>query len=445
MVSHSAEAPVLHGDRNLDAAPGLLGIAGTAVRLNLEGAVRTAVRGRRGWVGAVHSDYDPLDPAVAAQPHEAYRRLHATGRVHYNPRRATWILPGLADVRDALRATETVTSRDGVTRIRMRGQIVVLTDGEEHSRLRRQIQPAFTRGAMESWREFTTKLAAQLVDELIGKADGEVMSTLAVPMPMMLIAHILGVPDADIGNFRRWSEDTLRIMDANASLSGLRHARDGVTGLNSLRRYFMTRFRAGHLKDSETVLGRLVDPSKRNGGPDLSDTELFTIAVLLLLAGNETTTNLLGGMFETFARFPDQYQLVRENPELISMAVEEHLRFTSPLQNLYRYTRADYEVAGVTIPKGSRMLLSFGAANRDPSAFDEPDRYRVDRNPRTHVAFGHGAHMCIGAPLARMEAHAVLRELVDRVEHIELTAEPTWSTNSSLRGPTHLPVKLRRA
>jgi cytochrome P450 len=124
------------------------------------------------------------------------------------------------------------------------------------------------------------------------------------------------------------------------------------------------------------------------------------------------------------------------------MAIEEQLRFSSPIQNLYRYTCANYQVGDVTIPAGSRVLLSFGAANRDPHAFADPDEYRADRNPRTHVAFGYGAHMCLGAPLARMEAEAVLRELVSKVSRITATGPTTWSTNSSLRGPVHLPIRL---
>jgi cytochrome P450 len=120
------------------------------------------------------------------------------------------------------------------------------------------------------------------------------------------------------------------------------------------------------------------------------------------------------------------------------MAIEEQLRITTPIQNLYRYTRADYQVGEVTIPDGSRVLLSFGAANRDPLAFDHPDEYRADRNPRMHVGFGYGAHMCLGAPLARMEAQAVLRELVSQVSRISADDETLWSTNSSLRGPTHI-------
>ncbi|WP_156743971.1 cytochrome P450, partial [Mycobacterium sp. 1164985.4] len=191
-----------------------------------------------------------------------------------------------------------------------------------------------------------------------------------------------------------------------------------------------------------TVVGRLLE---HNSDGTLTDEQLFLIAIHLLIAGNETTTNLLGGMFDTLARNPDQYDMIRADPDLIPMAVEEQLRVTTPIQNLYRYTRADYEIAGVTIPKGSRVLLLFGAANRDPLAFEEPGRYRADRNPRMHIAFGYGAHMCLGAPLARMEAQAVLRELVSRVSRIDAVGDTTWSHHSSLRGPTRLAVRLTAA
>jgi cytochrome P450 len=150
-------------------------------------------------------------------------------------------------------------------------------------------------------------------------------------------------------------------------------------------------------------------------------------------------------LFDTLARNPEQYDMIRANPDLIPMAVEEQLRVTTPIQNLYRYTRADYQVGDVTIPNGSRVLLSFGAANRDPTVFDNPDEYRADRNPRMHIGFGYGAHMCLGAPLARMEAQAVLRELVSQVSRISATGPTIWSHHSTLRGPTRLPINLTPA
>ena len=155
-----------------------------AGRLNVSAAIRTHRRGYSGWTGAVNTYYDPLDPAVAAQPHAAYDALHRSGRVHYNPRRATWILHRLDDVRAALRDTDRVTSSHGVTRVRMVADLVVVTDGEQHSRLRKQVQPAFTKGALDSWRNIIDKLAAELVDDMIGAGDCDAVQRLTMPMPL---------------------------------------------------------------------------------------------------------------------------------------------------------------------------------------------------------------------------------------------------------------------
>lgn len=415
---------------------------GSAVRMNVAAAIRTRRRGYDGWTGAINTDYDPQDPVTAAQPFEAYRALHRGGRVHYNPRRATFIVSRLDDVRAALRDTDQVTSTQGVTRLRMSAPLAVLTDGDEHTRLRKQVQPGFSKGAMISWREMTEKLAVELVSDVINDPGCDVVQRLTIPMPIRLIAQILGVPDSDVDDFRRWSERGVGIMEFTPTPSGVANAAKSMTALVALQRYFRTQFAAGGLKGSNTVLGRLIE---HNTDGNLTDQQLLLIAIHLLIAGNETTTNLLGGMFDTLARHPDQYDLIRANPELIPLAVEEQLRITTPIQNLYRYTRADYRIGDVTIPTGSRVLLSFGAANRDPTAFDEPDEYRADRDPRKHIAFGYGAHMCLGAPLARMEAQAVLHQLVTRVARITPDGPTRWSSHSSLRGPTHLPIRLTPA
>lgn len=414
----------------------------TAVKMNVGAAIRTRRRGYDGWTGAVNTDYDPQNPATAADPFDAYRALHRTGRVHYNPRRATFILSRLDDVRAALRDTDQVTSTEGVTRLRMSAPLAVLTDGEEHARLRKQVQPGFSKGAMRVWQEMTEKLAVELVTDVMNDPGCDVVQRLAIPMPIRLIAQIVGVPDTDVVKFRRWSERAVGVMELRPALSGVLDAAQSMSAMVALWRYFTGQFAAGGLKGSNTVLGRLIE---HNTDGSLTDRQLLLIAIHLLIAGNETTTNLLGGMFDTLARRPEQYDLIRANPALIPLAVEEQLRFTTPIQNLYRYTRGDYRIADVTIPTGSRVLLSFGAANRDPTAFDDPDEYRADRDPRTHVAFGYGAHMCLGAPLARMEAQAVLRQLVTRVARITPAGPTRWSSHSSLRGPTRLPIRLTPA
>lgn len=420
----------------------LVGPLSRAMRASVSASVRGHWRPYRSWTGAVISDYDPMDPATAAQPAEAYRRMHAGGRVHYNPRRSNWILTRLGDVRDAARADTALSSADGVSRQRIAVPILVTTDGEQHSAMRRRVLPAFTRAALESWRPLIDELAAKLVDDVMTTPGCDVVDRLAVPMPMLLIAHLMGVPDADIDDFRRWSTDVIKVADISVTLRGMVGFASSMGGVLSIYRYFQDQFAVGGLKGSDTLLGSLLH---QNEAGSMDDIELFYFAMLLLLAGNETTTNLLGGMFDSFARYPDQFDLVREDPELIPGAVEELLRFTSPVQGLYRTARTDYPVGNVVIPAGARVMLSFGAANRDPLAFADPDDFRVQRNPKDHIAFGFGPHLCLGAQLTRLEGQAILRELVKRTTHIEALGDTTWTTNSTLRGPARLNVRLTPA
>jgi cytochrome P450 len=386
--------------------------------------------------------YDPLDAATAAQPHEAYRRLHAGGRVHYNPKRRVWILSRLDDVRAAARDDANLSSADGPTLVRLRTPILVSLDGEKHARQRRQVLPAFTKAALDSWRPIVDRLAAETVHGVLANPGCDVVQRLAIPMPVRLIAQLLGVPDTDVDDFRRWSEASVQITDLALTARGARKLAGSLRGSWAMHRYFRQQFAAGGLKGSDTILGRLL---AENEAGTLPDRELFYFAMLLLLAGNETTTNLLGGMFDTLAAHPEQYDVLRANHDLVPMAIEELLRYLSPAQNVYRTALNDYRVGDATIPAGARVMLSIGAANRDPRAFDEPDAFRVNRNPTQHITFGFGAHLCIGAQLTRMEAQAVLRELLTHVSRISVVGASDWSTNSLLRGPTRLAVRLTPA
>lgn len=413
-----------------------------SVQLNARAAIRTRSLGHHGYVGATITDYDPQNKATAAQPYEAFRRLHEGGRVHYSPSQAAWILCRNDDVRAALRDTARMTSAEGVTRVKVSLPLLVLTDGEQHAAMRKQVQPAFTRGALASWQQVIDKLAEEMVADLIANPGSDVVEKLAGPLPTKLIAHMLGIPDDDMNDFRRWSEQGIESLDFSLTLGSLRSLVSATRGLTSLVNYMRDQLAAGHLKGSETILGRLIDGHESG---KLSDSELVMIAILLLIAGNETTTNLLGSMFDTLARNPDQFQLIRSSPELIPMAVEEQLRFSSPLQGLYRTTVTDYNIDDVTIPSGSRVFVSYAAANRDPRIFDEPDTFRADRDPKQHIAFGYGPHMCIGAMLTRMEAQAVLRELVTHASRMDAVSETVWSGNASLRGPKSLRVNITKA
>jgi cytochrome P450 len=199
-----------------------------------------------------------MDPATASAPFEAYRKLHRSGRVHYNPRRSNFILSRLEDVRAALRDTEYVTSAEGVTRLKFSAPLAVLTDGDEHARLREQVQPGFSKGAMDSWKGITEKLATELITEVIDNPGCDVVQRLAIPMPIRMIAQILGIPECDADDFRRWSEAGVNIMDFSPTPRGVIDAVKSMAAMATLRRYFLNQFALGGLKGSGTVLGRLL-------------------------------------------------------------------------------------------------------------------------------------------------------------------------------------------
>jgi cytochrome P450 len=251
----------------------------------------------------------------------------------------------------------------------------------------------------------------------------------------------MGVPAGDERAFRHWSNDTVHVANIDITRRGLMQLVPTLSGFRHLHAYFTDQLSAGGMLGADTLLGRLVENAEDG---QVSHEELFFFAVLLLLAGNETTTNLLSTMFLTLAERPDQLALLQDRPELIPSAIEEQLRYLGPIQSFFRTARTDYQVGEAVIPAGSRVLLLWGAANRDPREYDDPDTFRAERNPTGHLAFGSGIHLCLGAQLARMEAQAVLREVVEQVSDVEVTGRPIWSTNPNLRGLKQLNVRLRR-
>jgi beta-dihydromenaquinone-9 omega-hydroxylase len=394
---------------------------------------------RRDYPGIYDTSFDPFDPATASNPYPGYAELLAGPRVRYNRKRNIFILSRYDDVRAAARNDAMLTNTEGVTRSRFEIPVMLNLDPPRHTELRRKVQPAFSRGALNSWQETVDQLARELVSELRANPGSDVVERLAVPMPMRLIAHILGVPPKDEAFFRYWSNEAVRVANIQLTPKGLWQMVPTLNGVRHLHSYICKRINSGELLGRDTLLGRLVATA---GNGEISRDELFYFALLLLLAGNETTTNLLSTMFLTLSEQPDQFEAIRQDPDaLVGSAIEEQLRFSSPIQGFYRTAKAAYRVGDATIPAGARVALLWGAANRDPRQFDNPDAFVAARNP-SHVAFGSGIHLCLGASLARMESRAVLRELVDRVQRIDVIGSPRWTTNSSLRGLSHMRVTL---
>ena len=268
--------------------------------------------------------------------------------------------------------------------------------------MRKQALPGFTRGALESWQPMVNHLARTLVADLLALSPADVVSTLAVPMPMGMIAHILGIGEEDQAPFRKWSNDTVRVADINISGSGLREIVPTLRGFRHMHAFFIDKLSKGELLGEDTVLGRL---ARHTDDGKLSFEEMFFIAVLLLLAGNETTTNMLSTLFLTLSpRTPINWNCCGggriSSVPLSRSSCDSARRSKASIAQRGSTTRS----AVRRFLRGSRVLLAWGAANRDPRQFDDPDVFRAERNPTGHVAFGSGVHLCLGAQLARMGA-----------------------------------------
>lgn len=387
--------------------------------------------------GPLGARLDPFAAETIADPTAAYRRLHARPGVHpagWN----TFALAGYDDVRDAARAHEALVSRDGVTQVRSALPMLLTVDRPRHAELRRMVAPMFTAGNVATLASRMRELVDSALDRMLGTAAADATSLLAVPLPITVIAWMLGVPEADVGRLHALSEgivEGFRCSSLRHAPSGLRSGRATV----ALHLYMRGVFTRARERPGEDVLSALLATT------GLSDEELFWFSLLLLVAGNETTTNLIGSLLLALARDPSGYERLRAEPGLIGSAIEEAIRWGSPIQSMFRTAAVAYQVGATTIPVGARVLLLFGAANRDPRKYGDPDKFLVDRNPTDHLGFGAGIHFCLGAHLARLEARIVLEQLTAKVARLTLAGPVRFRHNPAVHGPSRLPLTLEAA
>ncbi len=318
----------------------------------------------------------------------------------------------------------------------MMAQTMLTTDPPDHERLRRVVNRAFTPKSIAAIelrvREVTRELLAPL-------ADGEpfdIVADFAGPLPTIVIAELLGVPAEEASQFRVWS-DAVTGTDPRSRLSNEESRRYRV----ELRQYLAGQVNARKGEPTDDLIGRMVEANKEQ---IMTDDEVVAACVLLLIAGNETTMRLISNMTLALSRHPDQLELLVDDFDRLPAGVEETLRYDSPVQMLFRASKEDAVVGDVEIPKGEFVLTMLAAANRDPDAFDHADVYDVERDENLHVAFGHGIHYCLGAPLARRETRVAFEELLQMAPQFKILTpddELDYPPIGLLRSPRSLVVQ----
>jgi cytochrome P450 len=341
-----------------------------------------------------------------------------------------------ADVYGALRDHETFSSANNpLVGKAFPPLVLILDDPPRHTRFRRLVNKAFTLKRIEALTPWITSVASELLDGA-GPGELDIVQRYTIPLPVKVIARLLGIPGEDYETFKGWSDAFLSLvsMDNTARMRSIQE----MVG------YFGKIAAARRAKGAEDLITALVEAEVE--GEKLEEWEMLGFCMLLLIAGNETTTNLIGNILNLLAARPELWEQLRTDRALVETVIEETLRYESPVQRLSRMTTRDVEVSGVRIPKGDLVTVYFGAANRDPTEFPNPGEFRLDRDLRNHVAFGMGIHYCLGAPLARAETKATLNAFLDRFSAIKPGAAPAVRQTMTpvVFGFQQLPLVLKR-
>ena len=384
--------------------------------------------------------YDPYSAEAIADPYPRYRWLREHSPCHYVESRDVFVVTRFADARAMVRDPQLFSSAEGLGGHDAPSQHdLATTDPPEHGRLRQLVSRYFAPKEMAEIEDWTRRYVAELLGPALEAGDIDWVSAVARPLPTAVITHILGIPQADRAAFGEWADAVVRLIDGDV-------AGDARLVLETRRDECKAYLR-------ETIAARRTHPPRDRTdvisvllahGDDgvLTDRELLSFCLLLLVAGLETTLNAASNGLHALFEHPDQHRRLSGSPDLISRTLEEVIRYDAPIQCVARVTTAETTVAGVEVPKGSRILVFFGAANRDERAFDDAESFRIERDPHGHLGFGAGPHTCIGAAVTRMELRVLGEELDRRVRHIAPAGVAERTDTLVTHGFTHLPVEL---
>ena len=413
-------------------------------------AMRDAIRSvavgallmRERWQSGV--SYNPLSSEMAQDPYPTYAKLRGRDPVHRSRLMDAWVFSRFADV-DAILRDHRHFSSDPRKRVasgrraslpNVEEPSMLFLDPPDHTRLRALVNKAFTPRAVAALEPHIRELTTTLLDAVDDPAAFDLMEAVAKPLPVIVIAEMLGIPPDDRAQFAVWSDQRARILEPTLSPDE-RETADAA--MRSLDEYLMPIISARRVDPKDDIISALAQAEEE--GDKLTEREVLIMLRLLLVAGNETTTNLIGNGVLALLRHPDQLAALREDPGLIPSAVEELLRFDSPVQVDVRSVLDDCEVNGFRVRRGDNVVTLLGAANRDPDRFEAPDRLDVRRGDQNHLSFGRGIHHCLGAPLARLEGRVVLQALIDRFSSLRLLEDrPAFRSSVALRGLLALPV-----
>jgi cytochrome P450 len=397
--------------------------------------------------------FNPFDPEFRKNPYPMYRRLREEEPAHLSALAGTYVLTRHADCTALLRhpsassdQTKGEDWRDNVIAqgldpdeiLANQSRPFLFMDPPDHTRLRGLVNKAFTPRVVEAMRPRVQQIVDGLLDAVEERGEADIIEDVAFPVPVAMICEMLGVPAEDVDRFRVWSAVAARSLDPDFVLPPdevERRERSFV----EFREYFSALIAERRKDLRDDLLSRLI--VAEDEGDKLTESELLSTGILLLIAGHETTVNLIGNGTLALLRHPDQAQRLRDDPSLIKSAIEELLRYDPPVQLTGRTALADIELPSMTLPKGKTAITLLGAANRDPEAFTDPESVDIGREENRHLAFGLGAHFCLGAPLARIEGQIAIGEMVRRFPAMRLVEDPPpYKPNFTLRGLASLKV-----
>ena len=392
--------------------------------------------------------FDPMDPEFLADPYPTYHRLRAEDPVHHSPL-GFWVLTRYEDVAAILRDARfikeplaaLVAARFGSEVPRGVGLSMLDRDPPDHTRLRSLVSKAFTPRVVEGLRP---RIQA-IVDDLIARAEPagsmDLIEEFAYPIPVNVICEMMGVPVRDHERFKGWSLDIARGLDSIWLPPDSEIPRRSATARHAISDYFRELIDQRRTSPRGDLLSALI--AAEEAGDKLNEEELLATCILILIAGHETTVNLIGNGVLALLRHPAELSRLRATPGLITTAVEELLRYDGPVQRTARVASADATIGGHTIRQGEMVMPFIGAADRDPVQFPNPDRLDITRTDNRHIAFGWGIHFCLGAPLARVEGQIAIDTLVRRLPRLALVGDSVEDRQSlTLRGLKTLPVKF---